>query len=75
MARITAGPQVAWDEGQHERIDDRMWFSPWHGIAAHRPLGAIMRVRKAVYEASSGFRAKANGVILEEPTRDEGITA
>ena len=52
-----------------------MWFSPWHGIAAHRPLGAIMRVRKAVYEASSGFRAKANGVILEEPTRDEGIAA
>ena len=75
VARITAGPQVAWDEGQHERIDDRMWFSPWHGIAAHRPLGAIMRVRKAVYEASSGFRAKANGVILEEPTRDEGIAA
>ena len=75
VARITAAPQEAWDEAKHARIDDRMSFSPWHGIAAHRPLGAIMRVRKAVYEASSGFRAKANGLTLLEPERDEGAAA
>ena len=74
VARITADPQAAWDEVRHERIDDRMSFSPWHGIAAHRPLGAIMRVRKAVYDASSAFRAGANGVALEEPKR-EGAAA
>lgn len=75
VARITAKPQNAWDEAKHERIDDRMSFSPWHGIAAHRPLGAIMRVRKAIYEASSGFRAKANGVTLEEPEAQDGAAA
>ena len=75
VARITAAPQEAWDEAKHARIDDRMSFSPWHGIAAHRPLGAIMRVRKAIYEASSDFRAKANGVTLEEPQREEGTAA
>lgn len=75
VARITAAPQDAWDDAKHARIDDRMSFSPWHGIAAHRPLGAIMRVRKAIYAASSDFRAKANGVTLEEPRRDEGEPA
>ena len=75
VARITAKPQAAWDEAKHDRIDDRMSFSPWHGIAAHRPLGAIMRVRKAIYEASAGFRAAANGVTLDEPQRDEGAAA
>ncbi len=75
VARITAKPQEAWDEAKHRRIDDRMSFSPWHGIAAHRPLGAIMRVRKAIYEASAGFRAQANGVALDEPTPDEGAAA
>ena len=75
VARITAAPQDAWDDAKHARIDDRMSFSPWHGIAAHRPLGAIMRVRKAIYAASSDFRAKANGVTLEEPRRDEGEAA
>ena len=71
VARITASPQQAWDEAKHDEIDDRMSFSPWHGVAAHRPLGAIMRVRKAVYEASVAFRAQANGVALDEPTRKE----
>ena len=75
VARITAAPQDAWDDAKHARIDDRMSFSPWHGIAAHRPLGAIMRVRKAIYAASSDFRAKANGVTLAEPRQDEGEAA
>ncbi len=70
VARITVPRQDGWDEGKHADIDDRMSFSPWHGLAAHRPLGAIMRVRKAVYESSVRFRAEANGVTVAEPTRD-----
>ena len=70
VARITVPPQDSWTEGKHGRIDDRMSFSPWHGLAAHRPLGAVMRVRKAVYAASSGFRAAANRVTIAEPDRD-----
>ncbi len=74
VARIAVPRQEGWDEARHAAIDDRMAFSPWHGLAAHRPLGAIMRVRKSVYEASARFRAEANGVTLAEPTRD-GATA
>lgn len=44
-----------------------MQFNPWHCIAAHRPLGAIQRVRRAVYAASARFRAERNGTSLAEP--------
>jgi hypothetical protein len=70
VARIVAPPQVLADaEGLHA-ADDRLAFSPWHGITAHRPLGSVMRVRQAVYAASSGFRAERNGCPLQEPIRD-----
>ncbi|MFO0670598.1 MAG: hypothetical protein U0235_13365 [Polyangiaceae bacterium] len=32
-------------------------FTPWNGLAAHRPLGNIMRVRRVVYDASAAARA------------------
>jgi hypothetical protein len=31
-------------------------FDPWAGLAAHRPLGEIMRARKAAYYASQQGR-------------------
>ena len=61
VARITAKPQTAWSEARSEAVDDHMMFSPWHGLAAHRPLGGVMRVRKAAYEAGRKFRAEHNG--------------
>lgn len=67
VARITVGPQVAWSRGRSIAIDDGFSFSPWHGLAAHRPLGAIMRMRKAAYEASARFRAERNGRPTDEP--------
>jgi hypothetical protein len=54
-------------ESRSAAIDDGFSFSPWHGLAAHRPLGSIMRVRKASYEVSSGFRASHNGCPIHEP--------
>jgi hypothetical protein len=44
-----------------------MSFSPWHGLAAHRPLGSVMRVRKVVYETAAKFRAERDGVSIVEP--------
>jgi hypothetical protein len=73
VARITAPRQPAWNEALHLAVDDGMSFSPWHGIAAHRPLGSIMRVRKAAYQMSAGFRAARNGVALKEPTNLDGF--
>ena len=67
VARIVAPPQDAIAADDSEFGDDRIAFSPWHGIAAHRPIGSIMRVRKAVYEASIDFRATANRCPIHEP--------
>jgi hypothetical protein len=44
-----------------------MAFSPWRGLAAHRPLGALNRVRKPAYAASARYRAQANGQVLRDP--------
>ena len=68
VARITARPQTAWSEARSEAVDDRMTFSPWHGLSAQRPVGGVMRVRKAAYEAGKAFRAQHNGKTIAEPT-------
>ncbi len=67
IARITVKPQLAWSEIRSSVVDDGMSFTPWHGLAAHRPLGGIMRVRKAAYEAAKKFRAERNGRVIQEP--------
>ena len=35
---------------------EKLVFTPWHGLEAHKPLGGINRLRLAVYEASAMFR-------------------
>jgi hypothetical protein len=67
IAHITVEPQAAWSEARSSSVDDGMSFSPWHGLAAHRPLGGIMRARRQVYEMAKRFRAEKNGRIIEEP--------
>ncbi|MEP6898674.1 MAG: catalase family protein, partial [Rhodanobacter sp.] len=68
VARISIQPQPAWNEARSAAIDDCMAFSPWHGLAAHRPLGSIMRARKVVYEVMSKVRARQNHATITEPT-------
>ncbi len=73
VARITAQPQVSWSPARSAAVDDGMSFSPWHSLAAHRPLGSVMRVRRAVYEASARFRAIANKTTVQEPSRLDSL--
>ena len=70
VARLVAEPQMAWSPARSAAVDDAMAFNPWHGIASHRPLGSVMRVRKQVYEMSKRFRAEHNGVAIAEPDAD-----
>lgn len=67
VARLDVAPQASWDDAKVDEIDDGMAFSPWHGLAAHRPLGGVMRVRKPSYEMSADFRASHNGCPIHEP--------
>lgn len=67
VAQITAAPQSAWSEDRAEDVDDGMHFSPWNGIAAHQPLGSIMRLRKLAYARSAAFRSQRNKIPVTEP--------
>jgi hypothetical protein len=67
VGRLAVEPQLAWSEARSSAVDDGMSFAPWHGLAAHRPLGGIMRARKAAYEAARKFRAERNGRVIREP--------
>jgi hypothetical protein len=67
VARIKVKRQTGWSRERSAAVDDGMSFSPWHGIAAHRPLGSIMRMRKMSYEMSARFRSERNAVAVEEP--------
>jgi hypothetical protein len=42
-------------------------FTPWHALPAHRPLGGINRVRRAVYIESAKVREELNGPLPPEP--------
>lgn len=38
---------------------NRLAFNPWHGIAAHQPVGNIQRVRGLIYQKSAALRSAA----------------
>jgi hypothetical protein len=71
VARLTVEPQDAWSEANVKAVDDGTSFSPWHGLAAHQPLGSIMRARKAAYKMSAEFRGQRNGCPMHEPRAGE----
>lgn len=60
IATLRIPPQEAYSSARRVFGDDVLSYTPWNGIEEHRPLGAIMRVRKSVYEQSSLFRHKMN---------------
>lgn len=60
VATFTAAPQTSWRNGASQSEEDLLSYSPWHGLAAHQPLGAINRARREVYDYSADFRAGVN---------------
>lgn len=67
VATIHVGRQDSWDAGQVHKVNEEMRFSPWTGLAAHRPLGNINRARKEPYEHSADYRARFNKCPIHEP--------
>jgi len=50
-------PRQSIDVPGRAQACERTSFNPWHSLAAHRPLGSMNRVRRAIYEAMQDFRA------------------
>jgi len=67
--------QDAYSDARRRYADDVLSFSPWHALEAHRPLGSIMRSRRAAYPASSDFRHRFNGIAPQEPAAIEELPA
>lgn len=67
VARLVAPPQPGWSEARARVVDEAMRFSVWNGLEAHRPLGAVNRVRRPAYNLSAAFRARFNGCPFHEP--------
>lgn len=62
VATIRIPAQEAYSPARVHYFDEVMTFSPAHSLAAHRPLGSVMRARLQVYRALSDFRHRENGV-------------
>ncbi|MDF0528801.1 catalase family protein [Tsukamurella sp. 8F] len=70
VARLSFPQQ---DPHTPERLEfgENLSFTPFTGLAAHRPLGSINRLKLRVYDSSSGYRHSVNGVARIEPSINE----
>jgi hypothetical protein len=59
LATIVIPQQVV---GSKAKLAENLAFSPWHALEAHRPLGAINRARRQVYEEMAKERHELNKV-------------
>ena len=67
VARLTLPPQDALSDARRLFMDDVLSFRPGHSLAAHRPLGSLMRARLRTYPALYAFRQRQNGSPQVEP--------
>ena len=66
VARLTVPAQLGWERGLSEHQEQAVAYSPWHGLAAHQPIGGVNRARKPTYERSVQFRGERNGCPVHE---------
>lgn len=60
-------PRQEFDTPVKLRFGEDLFFTPWHGLEAHRPLGGINRARRKAYEVISDVRRQSNGAARAEP--------
>jgi catalase len=75
VARITIEPQNSYSDARQLFVDEQLSFSPWHTLAAHQPLGGIMRARLKAYEEAKKYRGERNNCLIIEPRFIEEIPA
>lgn len=67
VARIVLPPQNAYSPTRQAYFDEVLSFQPAHALAAHRPLGSLMRARLQTYQALSLYRHHQNSKSQVEP--------
>ena len=67
VGRLTVQHQVI-DFAEQEDFAENLRFSPWNGLAVHRPVGALNRLRSIVYPIVAEYRHQKRGIEYQEPT-------
>ncbi len=75
VAQITVAPQDTYSDARELFFDNQISFSPWHALAAHQPLGGIMRSRLKAYEEAAKYRAQRNQHPHVEPKSVDEVPA
>ncbi len=75
VAQITVGPQDTYSDARQLFFDEQISFSPWHALAAHCPLGGVMRSRRKAYQEAAKYRAQRNQHPRVEPKSAAEIPA
>ncbi|MBW4608807.1 MAG: catalase [Hassallia sp. WJT32-NPBG1] len=69
---FTVGRLIVKHQNVHSPKEDdfgeNLRFSPGNGLAVHRPVGAINRLRNIAYPIVADYRHKKRGVKYQEPT-------
>jgi hypothetical protein len=68
VARITIPAQDVADPARQE-FCETLFYTPWHGLDEHRPLGGINRMRRDVYTKSAQMRSCPVSPDLPPPGR------
>ncbi len=75
IGTLTVKPQETYSDERQRFVDEQLSFTPWHGLAAHQPLGGIMRSRLKAYEEAAKYRAQRNGHPHVEPKSIDEVPA
>ncbi len=75
VGRITCEPQDSYSDARQLFVDEQLSFNPWHALAAHQPLGGIMRSRRKAYEEAREYRAQRNARSIVEPRSIDEVPA
>ncbi|KAB8315041.1 catalase [Tolypothrix campylonemoides VB511288] len=67
VGRLTVKHQKVYSPEENDFGED-LSFSPGNGLAVHRPVGAINRLRSIVYPIVANNRHEKRGVKYQEPT-------
>ncbi len=73
VARISVPAQDAYSPARQAYFDEVLSFQPAHSLAAHRPLGSLMRARLHTYQALSAYRHAQNRQAQLEPTSPDQV--
>lgn len=60
-------PKQNFDTPEQNKFCENLSFTPWHALSEHKPLGAVNRMRKVIYENISRVRHDINSAPRQEP--------